>query len=97
MTDIVERLRDKHCCDDTCYCDEAAAEIERLRAALEACEQAATAHHTENLDRTEWSGSSLAQRKARAISARSGVLMHNIKAIARAALTAQPAAPGGDK
>ena len=35
MTDIVERLRDKHCCDDTCYCDEAAAAIERLRAELE--------------------------------------------------------------
>ena len=35
MSDIVERLRDKHCCDDTCRCDEAAAEIERLRAALE--------------------------------------------------------------
>ena len=35
MTDIVDRLRDKHCCDDTCHCDEAAAEIERLRAALE--------------------------------------------------------------
>jgi len=34
MSDIVERLRDKHCCDDTCHCDEAAAEIERLRAAL---------------------------------------------------------------
>ncbi len=35
MIDIVDRLRDKHCCDDTCHCDEAAAEIERLRAALE--------------------------------------------------------------
>lgn len=31
MTDIVDRLRDKHCCDDTCHCDEAAAEITRLR------------------------------------------------------------------
>lgn len=35
MTDIVDRLRDKHCCDDACHCDEAAAEIERLRAALQ--------------------------------------------------------------
>ena len=35
MTDIVDRLRDKHCCDDACHCDEAAAEIERLRAAVE--------------------------------------------------------------
>jgi hypothetical protein len=35
MTDIVERLRDKHCCDNGCHCDEAAAEIERLRAALD--------------------------------------------------------------
>jgi len=30
MSDIVERLRDKHCCDNGCHCDEAAAEIERL-------------------------------------------------------------------
>jgi hypothetical protein len=30
MADIVERLRDKHCCDNGCHCDEAAAEIERL-------------------------------------------------------------------
>ena len=35
MTDIVDRLRDKHCCDNGCHCDEAAAEIERLRAALD--------------------------------------------------------------
>jgi hypothetical protein len=35
LTDIVERLRDKHCCDNGCHCDEAADEIERLRAALE--------------------------------------------------------------
>ncbi len=34
MTDIVERLRDKHCCDNGCNCDEAADEIEYLRAAL---------------------------------------------------------------
>ena len=35
MADIVDRLRDKRCCDDACHCDEAADEIERLRAALE--------------------------------------------------------------
>jgi hypothetical protein len=35
MSDIVARLRDKHCCDNGCHCDEAADEIERLRAALE--------------------------------------------------------------
>jgi hypothetical protein len=35
MSDIVERLRDKHCCDASkCNCDEAADEIEKLRAAL---------------------------------------------------------------
>ena len=34
-SDIVERLRNKHCCDATkCNCDEAADEIEKLRAAL---------------------------------------------------------------
>jgi hypothetical protein len=44
MTDIVERLRDKHCCDNGCHCDEAAAEIERLRAALEEIEQVALSY-----------------------------------------------------
>jgi hypothetical protein len=44
MSDIVERLRDKHCCDASkCNCDEAADEIEKLRAALQsvldACDQ----------------------------------------------------------
>jgi len=35
MSDIVVRLRDKHCCDASkCNCDEAADEIEKLRAAL---------------------------------------------------------------
>lgn len=58
----------------------------RLRAALENCWTAAAEHHTENVSRCEWSGSSIAQKKARAIAARSGVLLHNIKTIARAAL-----------
>ena len=36
MSDILERLRDKHCCDASkCNCDEAADEIEKLRAVLE--------------------------------------------------------------
>jgi hypothetical protein len=36
MSDIVERLRDKNCCDaSNCNCDEAADEIEKLRAALQ--------------------------------------------------------------
>jgi hypothetical protein len=35
MTDIVERLRDKHCCDNGCHCDEAADEIERLESVVE--------------------------------------------------------------
>jgi len=30
MTDIVERLRDKHCCDNGCHCDEAADTITTL-------------------------------------------------------------------
>jgi hypothetical protein len=35
MSDIVERLRDKNCCDASkCNCDEAAAEIEKLREVL---------------------------------------------------------------
>lgn len=35
MSDIVERLRDKHCCDNGCHCDEAADEVEALRAEVE--------------------------------------------------------------
>lgn len=62
------------------------AEIERLRAALENCWTAAAEHHTENVSRCEWSGSSIAQKKARAIAARSGVLFHNIKTIITAVL-----------
>ena len=69
------------------------AETRRLRAALEECEATVTAHHADNEARAKWSGSGIAQKKARAISARSGVLLHDIKTIARAALTAQPAAP----
>ena len=34
MSDLVARLRDKHCCDNGCHCDEAADEIERLRDAV---------------------------------------------------------------
>jgi hypothetical protein len=91
MTDIVDRLRDKHCCDDTCHCDEAAAEIERLRAAL--------------LD----TGASLAAaisllerggKKAAASDKMFIVMLDDYRKSlerARAALTAQPAAPGGDK
>ena len=91
MTDIVDRLRDKHCCDDTCHCDEAAAEIERLRAAL--------------LD----TGASLAAaisllerggKKAAASDKMFTVMLDDYRKSlerARAALTAQPAAPGGDK
>lgn len=35
MSDIVERLRDKHCCDNGCHCDDAANEITTLRAEVE--------------------------------------------------------------
>ena len=65
---------------------EAAARIQQLEAALRECENAAGEHHAENVSRCEWSGSSLAQKKARAVAARSGVLLHAIKRIARAAL-----------
>ena len=65
---------------------EQAAEIERLRAGLFDCMQEAANHHRENEARAKIGGSDIAQRKAKAIVARSGVLLHNIKAIARAAL-----------
>jgi len=78
MTDIVDRLRDKHCCDDTCHCDEAAAEIERLRAALDEIIPFAV-YSLAEMNK---------ERNTKPIE----------KAIAKAvaALTAQPAAPGGD-
>lgn len=101
MSDIVERLRSGSICSDIhdtgsccrvmearsgCECAEAADEIERLRAGLFDCMQEAANHHRENEMRAKMGGSDMAQRKAKAIVARSGVLLHNIKAIARAAL-----------
>jgi len=62
------------------------AEVEKLRAGLFDCMQEAANHHRENEARAKIGGSDMAQRKAKAIVARSGVLFHNIKAIARAAL-----------
>lgn len=66
------------------------ARIRQLEAALRECWESAAEHHTENLCRSEWSGSGIAQKKACAIAARSGTLLHSIKCIVRAAL-AQPA------
>lgn len=63
---------------------EAADEIERLNGTLSACLQEAARHHAEDVKRAEWSGSDMAQRKAKAIVSRSGVLLHNLRAIARA-------------
>ena len=82
MTDIVDRLRDKHCCDDTCHCDEAAAEIERLRAALEKI--AANTYGYEP--------NAMSDEEAKVYFAN---LFFAAQGKARAAL-AQPAAPGGD-
>jgi len=65
---------------------DARAENMKLRAALKDCWTVAAEHHDENLSRSEWSGSSTAQRKAKAIVARSGLLLNNIKTIVRAAL-----------
>lgn len=62
------------------------AEVERLKVGLMDCMQEAANHHRENEARAKIGGSDMAQRKAKAIVARSGVLFHNIKAIARAAL-----------
>ena len=63
-----------------------AARIERLEAALRECEGMAVTHHAEDVARTDWSGSGMAQKKARAVATRSGLLMHKIKITARAAL-----------
>lgn len=75
-----------------CPCCRAWAEfdqIERLRGGLLDCMQEAADHHRENEARAKIGGSDMAQRKAKAIVARSGVLLHNIKTIARAALATQ--------
>lgn len=66
--------------------EETAARIEQLEAALRGVMQEAERHHAENITRAELGGSDMAQRKAKAIVSRSGVLLHNIKGIARAAL-----------
>lgn len=65
---------------------EAADRIEQLEAALRAVTQEATEHHAEDVSRATLGGSVMAQRKAKAIVSRSGVLLHNIRFIARAAL-----------
>jgi hypothetical protein len=91
MSDIVQRLlklaereRPYGSLPDTL--EEAAAEIERLRAGLFDCMQEVSNHHRENEARAKIGGSDMAQRKAKAIVSRSGVLLHNIKLIARTAL-----------
>lgn len=65
---------------------EQSARIARLEAALRECEATVVTHHAEDVARTDWSGSGMAQKKARAVATRSGLLMHNIMIIIRAAL-----------
>lgn len=96
QTDIVERLRSDSDSERQRFREaratlspvlqDAADEIERLRAALRDCMQEAASHHRENESRAKIGGSDMARRKAKAIVARSGVILHNIRAIARAAL-----------
>lgn len=62
------------------------AENERLRGSIHALEAKALEHHQENIHRAEWRGSDNAQRKAKAVVARSGVLLSDIRKIAKAAL-----------
>lgn len=64
----------------------AADRIAQLEAALRAVTQEAAEHHAEDVSRATLGGSGMAQRKAKAIVSRSGVLLHNIRFIARAAL-----------
>lgn len=61
-------------------------EITRLRAALQECAAVVVTHHAEDVSRTNWSGSGMAQKKARAVATRSGLLMHKVMTITRAAL-----------
>lgn len=62
------------------------ARLEKLEAALRDVVQEASEHHAENISRAELGGSDMTQRKAKAIVARSGVLIYKIRLIARAAL-----------
>lgn len=90
MTDIVKKLHQwsqfGYGVEATATMKDAAAEIERLRAGLFDCMQETANHHQENIARAAIGGSDIAKRKAKAIVARSGVLLHNIQCVARAAL-----------
>lgn len=84
--DILLTLKDHYAAKDTdawMSCLEAAAEIERLRAALEEMVNEAAKYHAENVSRAELGGSEMARRKAKAIVSRSGVFLYKIKYIAR--------------
>lgn len=91
MADIVERLRSlarehhEMLGDIHIPLSEAADKIERLEITLSACLQETARHHAEDVKRAEWSGSDMAQREAKAIVSRSGVLLYNLRAIARSA------------
>lgn len=93
-SDDHERLCEGRCYSCSCGYDDkrdpllvqAAARIEQLEAALRECEATVVTHHAEDVARTDWSGSGMAQKKARAVATRSGLLMHNIMIIIRAAL-----------
>lgn len=62
------------------------ARIAQLEAALRDVLQEAADHHAESVSRVTVGGSDMAQRKAKAIVSRSGVLLYKIRFIARAAL-----------
>lgn len=65
MTDIIERLRAKDCCDTAnCNCDEAADEIERLRKAEKEALDLAERHMNEKhaaLSEIKWLRAALAE------------------------------------
>jgi hypothetical protein len=92
MSDLVNRLRaladEQYEMLDDIHLPlaEAADRIAQLEAALRAVTQEAAEHHAENVSRATLGGSGMAQRKAKAIVSRSGVFLHNIRFIARAAL-----------
>lgn len=89
MSDLIRNLRDlaafAHA--DLSVAAEAAAEIERLRAALMQCKIIAEQYQKENEESSRWQGSGKAQMKARAVAVRCGFLVGSLRKVINAALS----------
>jgi hypothetical protein len=91
--DLVKRLRlavnelyGTHPCG---LMNDAAARIGQLEAALRECEVIVKRRQDENVRRTEWEGSKLAQAKARATATRCGMILGELRKHISAALAGE--------